>query len=191
MNKNLTRIVVSSAIVSVGLLAVGMMATPKPISRQQPASTPRSLPPDQVVYGAFFHFVVELQKEATDLENEGKKGDTLRSYIQTQSGLNDEEARELDEIAVACVEQISQQDARALTVIQKFQSQFPGGKVPAGMKLPPPPAELTELQQERDQIVLAAKSQLAAELGDASFDKVAKFAERRIAFKPQTGSSGR
>lgn len=105
--------------------------------------------------------------------------------------MNDEEARKLNEIAVACVEQVSKQDARALVVIQKFQSQFPGGRVPAGMKLPPPPPELMELQQERDQIILAAKSQLAAELGDASFDKVAKFAERRIAFKPQTGSSGR
>jgi len=146
---------------------------------------------EQVIYSAFFHFVVDLQKEATDLANEGKKGDTLRRYIQTQSGLTDEEARKLNEIAVACVEQISQQDARALIIIQKFQTQFPGGKVPAGIKLPPPPPELTELQQERDHIILAAKSQLAGELGDASFDKVAKFAERRIAFKPQTGSPGR
>ena len=191
MNKNLTRIVVCSAIVLVGLLAVGMMATPKPISLQQPVASAQSRPPEQVLYSAFFHFVVELQKEATDLEKEGKKGDTLRSYIQTQSGLNYEEARKLNETAGACVEQVSQQDARALIVIQKFQSQFPGSKVPAGVKLPPPPPELTELQQERDQIILAAKSQLAADLGDASFDKVAKFAERRIAFKPQTGSSGR
>lgn len=191
MNKNLTRIVVCSAVVLVGLLGVGMMATPKAISLQQPAATPHPRPPEQVVYSAFFHFVVDLQKEAAQLEDEGKKGDTLRSYIQTQSGLNDEEARKLNEIAVACVEQVSQQDARALLVIQKFQTQFPGGKVPAGVKLPPPPPELTELQQERDQIILAAKSQLATDLGDASFDKVAKFAERRIVFKPQTGSSGR
>ncbi len=191
MNKNLRRIVVCSAIVLVGLLGVGMMATPKPSSLQQPVAPPQSRPPEQVLYSAFFHFVVELQKEATDLEKQGKKGDTLRNYIQTQSELNDEEARKLNEIAGACVEQVSQQDARALVVIQKFQSQFPGGKVPAGIKLPPPPPELTGLQQERDQIILAARSQLAAELGEASFDKVAKFAERRIAFKPQTGSSGR
>lgn len=191
MNKNLQRIVVCSAVVLVGLLAVGMMATTKPIPPRQAASPPDSRPPEQVVYSAFFHFVVDLQKEAADLESEGKKSDTLRSYIQTQSGLNDEEARKLNEIAVACVEHVSQQDARALIVIQKFQTQFPGGKVPAGMKLPPPPPELTELQQERDRIILAAKSQLAAELGDASFDKVARFAERRIAFNPQSGSSGR
>jgi hypothetical protein len=106
-----------------GLLAVGMMATPKPISRQQPASTPRSLPPDQVVYSAFFHFVVDLQKEASQLEDEGKKGDTLRSFVQTQSGLNDEEARKLNEIAVACVERVSQEDARAV-VLRLFRIQL-------------------------------------------------------------------
>lgn len=82
MNKNLTRIVVSSAIVSVGVLAVGMMATPKPISGQQAASTPRSLPPDQVVYSAFFHFVVDLQKGSDrpgERRQEGRYASELHS----------------------------------------------------------------------------------------------------------------
>lgn len=190
MNKNMKRVFVCSAIVAAGMLAVGMMAHPKQISPQQPASPPDLRPPEQVVYSAFFHFVVDLQKQANDLESEGKKGESLRSYVQTQAGLNDEEARKLNEIAAACVEQVSRQDAKALLVIQAFQSQFPGGKVPGGIKLPPPPPELKTLQEERDQIILAARSQLANDLG-VGFDKLARFAERRIAFKAQPGAPDR
>ena len=106
--------------------------------------------------------------------------------MQMQASLNDEEARKLDEIAVACVEVVSQQDAKALLVIQKFQAQFPGGKIPAGVKPPPPPPELKVLQQERDQIILDARNRLATALGETSFGKVTKFAERRITLTSQS-----
>lgn len=191
MNKKLERIVVCSAIVLIGLLAVGMMATPKPISLQQPPAPPPSRPPEQVVYSAFFHFVVDLQEQADELESEGKKSESLRGYVQMQAGLNDEEAQKLSEIALACVEEVSQQDAKALRLIRRFQSQFPGGKIPVGAKIPPPPLELKVLQDERDQIILAARTRLATTLGETGFDKLAKFAERRIAFMPQPVPSDR
>lgn len=191
MNKNLKGIFVCSAIIVAGLLTVSMMAHPKKVSPQQPGSPPDSRPPEQVIYSAFFHFAVDLQKQAAELENEGKKGDSLRGYVQTEAGLNDDDARRLTEISAACVEAVAEQDARALLVIQEFQSQFPGGKVPRGVKLPPPPPELKILQRERDQIILAARSQLATALGETGFDRLARFAEKRIAFKLQPVQSDR
>jgi hypothetical protein len=139
-------------------------------------------------YSAFFHFVVDLQKQASALEGEGKRGDSLREYVKTQAGLNDEEARKVGEISRSCVEAVSQQDAKALIVIQKFQSQFPGKRVPVGVKLPPPPPELKPLQRERDQIILAAKKELVSALGE-SFDRVAKFAETQLPINIQPDAS--
>jgi hypothetical protein len=139
-------------------------------------------------YSAFFHFIVDLQKQASALEGEGKKGDSLREYVKNQAELNDEEARKLYEISAACVEAVSQQDAKALLVIQKFQSQFPGKRVPVGVKLPPPSPELKLLQRGRDQIILAAKKELVSALGE-SFDRVAKFAETRLSLNMQSDAS--
>ena len=151
----------------------------------QEAPPPPSEPPAEVVYSAFFHFVVELQRQAAELDNEGQEGYFLRDYVKTQTGLTDQEARRLGEISAACVEAVSQQDGKALVVIQKFRSQFPGGRIPAGVKIPPPPPELKVLQQERNQIILAAKGKLAIALGETSFDRVATFARSRITFNTQ------
>lgn len=156
--------------------------TSTPVSKassQNPSLSPQT--PEAVRYSAFFHFVVDLQRQAAEIERAGERGDSLRTHLQTQASLNDEEARKLDEIAAACVEEVSQQDAKALVVIQAFRSQFPGGKIPAGVKPPPPPPELKILQQERDQIILAARSKLVGALGETGFNKVATFVKNRIA----------
>jgi|ERR1041384_3237259 hypothetical protein len=181
MNKNLKKVFVCSAIMVASLFTVSMISVPKQASVQQPLSPPESRPPEQVVYSAFFHFVVDLQKQAGELESEGKKGESLRGYVQKETGLSDEEAAELSEISAACVEAVSQQDAKALLVIQQFQAQFPGGKVPRGVKLPPPPPELKALQEERDQMILSARNQLVSVLGETVFGNLERFAKSRVA----------
>ena len=177
MRKTYLIIALSLVLLAIASLTLNINTTTGQASSQKPSSFPAIS--EAVRYSAFFHFVVDLQQQAVQMEKEGQKGDSLRAYLQTQTSLNDEEARKLNEIAAACVEEISQQDAKALAVIQAFRSQFPE-KIPAGVNPPPPPPELKVLQQERDQIILAAKSKLVTALGEASFDKVAKFAERRI-----------
>ena len=142
-----------------------------------------------VLYGAFFDLVVELQKQAAELELSGESGESLRGYVRDQANLNDYEDRKMAEIAAACVEEMSRQDARALAVIQQFRSQFPGGKVPVGAKLPPPPPELRALQEGRNQIILDARNKLRDELGQTGFDKVARFAERNISLKVKVDST--
>lgn len=115
------------------------------------------------------------------MEREGEKGDSLRGYVKDQASLSDEEAEKLDEIAATCVEEVSRQDAKAIAVIQTFQSQFPGGKIPAGVKIPPPSKELKALQQERNEIILAARNKLVTDLAETGFNRVAKFVKSSIA----------
>ena len=172
-------IVSLSAVVLLGA-SVGFSITTPRTQRVTPGEGATPKPRTAVVYSAFFQMVVDLEKQALELESEGAKGETLRSYVQAQANLTDDQARKLGAIAAACVEQVAQQDEKALQVIEKFQSQFPGGRIPKGTKIPPPPPELNVLQQERDQIILGARSELSNALGPAVFDNVEQFATSRI-----------
>jgi hypothetical protein len=173
-----------SLFVSVLLAVIVGFSTTAP-RIQKAASRDSSTPVNRpaVLYGAFFELVVELQKQAAELELSGERGESLRGYVQDQANLNDKDARKLAEIAANCVEEMSRQDARALAVIQQFRSQFPGGKVPVGTKLPPPPPELRVLQEGRNQIILDGRNRLRGELGQTGFDKVARFAESNVSLK--------
>jgi len=174
------KLIVSLSAVVLLAASVGFSITTSRAQRVVPGEEPDLKPRTAVVYSAFFHMVVDLEKQALDLESEGAKGETLRSYVQTQANLTDYQAGKLAAIAAACVEQVAQKDARALQVIQESQSQFPGGRIPKGSQIPPPSPELKVLQQERDQIILAARDSLSNALGAASFDNVEQFATRRI-----------
>lgn len=180
MNKKLNRALVCFVITVAGILTVSTMVRPTQSSQQQPASPPESRAPEQVVYGAFFHQVVEMKDDARNLERSGKSGDLLRTFVELHARLNSDEARVLDEVASSCVQEVSQQDQEALAVIEKFRAQFPGGKVPKGTKLPPPPPELKAMQQQRDAIILSARDRLRTELGQAGFNKVSIFIEKYI-----------
>jgi hypothetical protein len=129
-----------------------------------------------VVYGGFFQLVVDLQKHASELESDGANSDSVRGYVQTEVNLSDNDMAKVNDVAARCVELVAQQDNKALAVIQEFKSQFPGGRIPKGVHLPPPPSELKTLQDERDQIILAAKNELENSVGAAASEKIARFA---------------
>lgn len=160
--------------------SVGFSITTPRAQKGVPDEGPDLKPRIAVAYSAFFHMIVDLENQALELESEGAKGETLRGYVQTQANLTDDQARKLGVIAAACVEQIERQDAKALQVIQNSQSQFPGGRIPKGKQIPPPSPELKILQQELDQIILAARDSLSNALGAGSFNNVEQFATRRI-----------
>ncbi len=178
---------------SVVLLAasVGFTITTPRAQEAVPGEGPDLKPRIAVVYSAFFQMVVDLENQALELESEGAKGETLRSYVQTQANLTDDQARKLGAIAAACVEQVAQQDARALQVIQKAQSQFPGGRIPKGSHVPPPSPELKVLQRERDQIILSARDSLSSALEAASFDNVEYFVTYRMGLSVRATSPTR
>jgi hypothetical protein len=172
--------IVSLSAVVLLAASIGFSITTPRANRVVPGEEPNLKPRTAVVYSAFFHMVVDLENQALELEKEGAKGDTLRGYVQTQLNLTDDQAMKLGAIAAACVEQVEQLDARALQVIQKSQSQFPGGRIPKGSQVPPPSPELKVLQQERDQIILAARDSLGNALGAASFANVEQFTTYRM-----------
>lgn len=153
-------------------------------TRTGEASAQKPLPinwvPDEVKYSAFFHYVVDLNRQADELERAGKDATSVRMHIQIHAELNYEEARLLNEIASNCIKEVEQQDRKASAVIEKFRAKFPGGKVPAGVKLPPPPPELSAMQTERNRIILLARDTYRYN-ADAGYTKVNDFIQREIA----------
>jgi hypothetical protein len=81
----------------------------------------------------------------------------------------------LDQVTFECEEELAQQDAKAQAVIDNFRKHFPVGPLPEGVTLPPPPPELTVMQEERNAIILRARDRLRTAYGDQAFAKFDAF----------------
>ena len=176
-----TSLIIAFCLITLGVASLALNIN----TRTSEASSQKPLPidrvPDEVKYSAFFHYVADLNRQAEELERAGKDASSVRMHIQIHANLDYEQARILNEIVSACIKKVEQQDRKAIAVIEKFRAKFPGGKVPAGVNLPPPPPELTALQIERNHIILRARDTYRYNVGDAGYTKVNDFVEREIA----------
>jgi hypothetical protein len=149
----------------------------------QPATTTgqaERVIPDHVPYMFLFkHHHFNLQK-ADELAQQGKDDSQYRLMFKRRAGLSDREAQDFDQITRECNQELAQQDAKAQAVIAEFRKQYPDGKLPEGVTLPPPPPELTQLQQEHDAIILRARDRLHAALGDEEFTRFDSFVQSRV-----------
>jgi hypothetical protein len=91
---------------------------------------------------------------------------------------------------------VKQLDAKAKKIIDELYARYPGGQVPAGEQLPPPPPELQQLQRMRDYSALRARHRLQKELGEHGFKQVDDFLKLNFApnvrpapIKPRTGQA--
>jgi hypothetical protein len=87
----------------------------------------------------------------------------LQNYHQNLFQLSSQQAGQLVQIAQNCVQQVQGVDAQAAAIIQAARSKY------AKSAVPPPPAQLAQLQAQRSAIVLAAVNSVAAMLGPAQF----------------------
>ena len=99
-------------------------------------------------YRAFFRHVLFLQTKAQGASPADAAG--LTGWYQNRVGLSAAEATQLQQIATAHVAAIEAVEKQAGQIIAAQRAQFPGGKIPPGQAVPPPPADLVKLQQQRD-----------------------------------------
>ncbi len=136
--------------------------------------------PDYEVYHQLFHHHVSMKKKATDLEKLGNDGKFLRGFYQREAKLNDEQARMFDEIASSCDEEVAKQDAKAGAIIDEALAKNGNGNLPKGTSPPEPPAELKNLWDERNAIILRAKDRLQAAFGDQEFKRFEGFVKSNV-----------
>lgn len=133
--------------------------------------------PEYVVYSFMFSKVDVLNERAAQLRSLGRIKEDPALPLQREANLTKEQAQSISEIASACRREIKLQDEKAETVVKAFRAQFPNGIIPKGVVPPAPPPELRAMWEERNAIVLRARDQLRAALGEETFSRLDNFAK--------------
>lgn len=163
-----------------GTFAIALNAKTRFMPKPARQSQARAIP-EAVIYSILFHYVVDVKAQAEEVARSGKDASSLSSHFRRAANLDDRQARILDEIATEVVREVESQNGKAREAIDKFKSQFPGGKVPKGVKLPPPPPELREMQQEKNAILLLGHDKLRAALGEGGYSNLTAYIRAYIA----------
>lgn len=150
----------------------------KPAATQPQASQPA---PEHAVYNEFFYHVNFLRKKADKEEKGGKEAAQLRAFYKRQAKLDDAQNEKLSKAASDLERQLDLIDAKARKVIDKFRAGVKAMDIKPGQKMPEPPAQLKTMQAERDALVMRAKENLRANLGDEAFGRLDQYVRQNIA----------
>lgn len=166
-------------VVTIFALGNGPTKTNARFYTSQDTSPQVSTVPEFVVYGLLFKRVSSLSEKTRELRSQGQIAQSGYYPMQKEASLSEEQAKTLEAIASTCQQEVARQDERAGVIIRAFRAQFPGGKIPKGQVLPPPPAELVAMSEERNAIVLRARDQLRLAFGEKSFAQFDNYAKLR------------
>jgi hypothetical protein len=137
--------------------------------------------PDYITYDQLFRLVRQIDEQAAKLAAEGVDNKIWSEYFQREAGLTKVEADALRQTANEFQSQIEPIDGQANDIIYKLRSAYPSGQIPSGVQVPPPPPELTQLQEQRNQIALNMRDVLNNRLGLTTADRFALFVQQNIA----------
>lgn len=144
-------------------------------SREQPGAQAQPQAddiPKHVIYGLLFRERSIFRKRAQEQESKGADGAFFREFHQNKLRLNGTQSAAFDRIAEETNREVIRLDRQARKLIEDIRAKHPGGVVKEGEVLPPPPAELTGLENQRTGALLRAREQLRAALGDAEFQRL-------------------
>lgn len=128
-------------------------------------------------YMFLFQHLNQLSEQANNQRRLGKDGSGFQRRFKNAFDIDDEQFEKINEIALQCESETAELDKKAKAITEAFWAQYPPGKVPEGVIIPPPPAELIALQEMRSGAILRARDQMKEVLGDqefARFDETVK-----------------
>jgi hypothetical protein len=172
-----TQIVICICVICLALLTLPAHPINSNANAQIP---PDGRVPKHVKYIAMFRHMIDLNKKADAMEKDGIDGAALRHYYKGIAKLNDGQDSILQATAVDCVEQIKLPEAKAKAIVQSVRARYPGGILKPGEKPPEAPAELKQLQKERDNLILEAINSLRKKFGEEEFERFDKFVETHM-----------
>lgn len=136
--------------------------------------------PLHVVYDQMFRHIKELNKKADDESRQGKDGEHFRTLYKRLARLDDNQSQALDRIARSVDREIEPLNKKAVDIIRSIRERHPNGKLAQGELPPEPPAELRVLSDQRRQVILQAREELHASIGDEAFQRFDDFVKERI-----------
>jgi hypothetical protein len=133
-----------------------------PITQQ---STNPTTPPDYVVYHQFFRHLLFLDKQAASAAASSAQPvnpHPVNSY-QAKLHFTGDQFAQVRSSATATEQQVAVLDAQAKAIVTAFRAQ--NQQVSGGNRLPPPPAQLAQLQLQRNTLIQNQIAQLKGSLG--------------------------
>jgi cell division protein ZapA (FtsZ GTPase activity inhibitor) len=173
-----------------GIVAGVLVLSGQSQQAQQKEKLNRPEMPERILYRHLFRHAAEFKRKGDEAEKEGKDATNFRRFFKNKAELDNAQARALDEVAENCDREMRQLDERAKALLAGVRAQYPDGQLPAGQAPPRPPAELRQLSEERDAVVLRARDRLREVLGEGEFKRFDKFVKTRVARDVQAQTPG-
>ncbi|HSL55331.1 MAG TPA: hypothetical protein VK868_13095 [Pyrinomonadaceae bacterium] len=152
----------------------------QPASQIPTQQAPNQEVPVHVVYDQMFRHLKELNKKADDETRQGKDGEHFRTLYKRLAALDDHQSQVLDRIARDVDREIEPLNKKAVEIIRSIRERHKDGKLAQGELPPEPPAELRVLSDERRQVIMRAREELRASIGDEAFKNFDDFVKERI-----------
>ncbi len=137
-------------------------------------------PPPHISYWVMFQHITLLNQQAEEAEQRGEDGMKYRKRYQTFARLTDPQAEALNAIALDTHRQVAEMDARAKAIVAEVRARTPNGRLRSGEKPPEIPAELKQMQTQRNQLIESGYNRLREAFGEAAFASFDKFVKRQI-----------
>lgn len=151
------------------VLPVGLRAQQDPIA---PSTSQSDAMPPEARYLILFRRLAGSPSQNQSNQAEAPvQRPNYRVVFQRSAHLSDEEARALNQIAENCMQKVAELDKRAREITAAHRAENPSRNVAPGDPLPPPPKELAQLQQDRNNVILQAIEQIRIAFGDTEFKR--------------------
>lgn len=138
-------------------------------ARPQEAALNREQVPRHIAYGILFHEVVVLDREANELQRQGRPAAYLLTRYQERFDLSPTDSASLRNVAAMCMPKLSALDQAAASIISAVKSEYRGKARGPGSQVPAPPPELLRLEASRKETVESCVSELEALMGRGAF----------------------
>jgi hypothetical protein len=139
---------------------------PQRKSRKEPSS--KTDQPENALWYVVFDFAKKTQTKADELSNGGQDGSLFGNYFVRQGPLSPEQDLVLKTTAFNYFEELSPIEQKAKQIIDEAKAEFRNQK--NGSKtLPKPPAQLLELQKQKDEITARYRDVVRINFGEEAY----------------------
>jgi hypothetical protein len=149
-------------------------------TRQSQANSQSTQPPPHISYWVMFQHIALLNQQAEEAEQKGQDGSKYRKRYQTFARLTDPQAEALNAIALDTHRRVGEMDARAKAIVAEVRARTPNGRLRPGEKPPEVPAELKQMQTQRNQLIESGYNKLREAFGATAFSSFDNFVKKQI-----------
>ena len=138
--------------------------------------------PDFVLYDKLFRIIFALKNKAESGTVSSERIIGLTNYFKNRANLNAAENKILQETALKYIDEVTSIDNQARAIIVQTRNDLSSGKI---KRSDPPPPELSNLQEQKNQLALQYRNRLQESLGATRFVDFDNFIHNDFASKMQ------